>query len=242
MISRHFKPRKLALALAAGLLAAPALAIAAPTFYHATFTTLNNSGVSGSANLSLDNTTLTVHINATGLKPNSPHPQHIHGPFDSAGRPSQAVTPTLAANDTNKDGVIELGEGGVAYGPILIDLTSPPGGALANFPTAPGGMIDFTQTYDLSASSTYDASFSRSDVLPLTFREIVLHGLDVPFALTDAGVDYMKGVYDPTLPIASGVIQAGPLEVPEPSAMIDMLAGLGTMLALVGFGRRRKVS
>ncbi|MGH8129131.1 MAG: PEP-CTERM sorting domain-containing protein [Gammaproteobacteria bacterium] len=239
MQNRHLKSRGLMLALAAGLLTIPALALATPSFYNVTFTSLNDSGVLGTASLKLDNNLLTVHIHATGLMPNEVHPQHIHGPFDSVGNPTQAVTPTLAAVDANNDGVIELGEGQMTYGPILVPLSSPPGGALGDFPTAPSGTINFTEIYDLTDSSIYAAGFDESDLFPLTFREIVIHGLDVPFALTDGGVDYVAGQYDPVLPVASGVIQAGRLAVPEPSSIFDMLAGLGAMLALVGFGRRR---
>lgn len=238
----HLKPRKLLpLALAAALLI-PALASAATTHYKANFTTLNDSGVTGYANLKLDGNMLTVHINASGLMPNEVHPQHIHGLLDASGNPIDSTTPTLAvdnpANGGNGDGVIELGEGATTYGPILIPLTSPPGGALSGFPTAPAGTIDFTQTYDLTDSSIYNAGFDESDLFPLTFREIVLHGLDVPIDLTDNGVSYTMGQYDPTLPIASGEIMAV-TSVPEPSSIFDMLAGLGLMLGLVGFGRRR---
>ncbi len=238
MRNRHLKSRGLTLALAAGLLTLPALALASPTYYHTTFTTLNNSGVTGTASLSLNNNMLTVHVNARGLMPNMPHPQHIHGTFDSNGNPSQAMTPTSAA-DTNGDGVIELGEGQTTYGPILIDLSAPPGGAVADFPTAPGGVINFSYTYDLTDSSIFDGMYGASDVMPLNFREIVIHGMDTPFALTDGGVDYAAGAYDPVLPVASGVIQAGALAVPEPSSIADMLGGLAAMLALVGLGRRR---
>lgn len=240
MISLHLKSRGLALSLAAGLLALPTLALATPTLYHVSLTTLNNSGVTGMATLSLDNNMLMVHIIASGLMPNMMHMQHIHGTFDSANKPSQAVLPTLAANDTNGDGVISVGEGAAAYGDILIDLSSPPGGGMNDFPTAPTGKIDFTQIYDLTNSTTFNAPYGKNDVFPLTFREIVLHGLDVPINLTDGGTMYEKGQYDPLLPVAAGVIQAGALPVPEPSSIVVMLAGLGTMLALVGLGRRRK--
>ncbi len=242
MRTYYLKSRGLRLALAAGLLAIPVLAVATPTYYHTTFTTLNDSGVTGTANLTLDMdaNTLLVHINATGLMPGMPHPQHIHGTFGADGTtPSQTVTPTLAANDTNGDGVIELLEGATTYGAILLPLTSPPGGALGDFPTAPDGTINFTQMYNLLDSSIYAGGFTASSLFPLNFREIVLHGMNVRFALTDGGVDYAKGEYDPVLPLASGVIMAGRLAVPEPSSFIDMLAGLGALLALVGFGRRR---
>lgn len=246
MQSRYLKSRGLGFALAAGLLTVPALALAGPTYYHTTFTTLNNSHVTGTASLTLDMAanTLLVNINATGLQANEPHPQHIHGTFDTAGNPSQAATPTLAVdapiNGGNGDGVIELGEGATTYGAILIPLTSPPGGALSGFPTSPDGSINFTQLYNLADSSTYAAGFNASSLFPLNFREIVIHGMDAPIDLTDGGVFYAAGTYDPVLPLASGVLMAGRVAVPEPSSFVDMLAGLAAILALFGLGRPRK--
>lgn len=239
MRSRYLKSRGLTLALAAGLLTLPALALASPTYYHTTFTTLNNSGVTGTARLALDGNMLTVNINARGLMPDMPHPQHIHGTFDADGNPSQATTPTLAGVDANGDGVIELSEGQTTYGPILIDLSSPPGGAIPDFPTAPGGVINFSYTYDLTDSGIFDGTYNAGDVMPLNFREIVIHGMNAPIALMDGGVNYAMGEYDPVLPVASGALLAGPLAVPEPSSIVDMLGGLAAMLALVGLSRRR---
>ncbi|MGH8110320.1 MAG: CHRD domain-containing protein [Rhodanobacteraceae bacterium] len=207
MRNRHLKSRGLSLALAAGLLTVPALALATPTFqhYHVTFTTLNNSGVTGFANLELDNSTnmLTVTIDATGLVPNQVHMQHIHGPFNAAGQPIQATLTDL--------------------GSPLLPLTSPPGlPPTGTYPTASAsGTIDFSETYNLS-DNIYFAGFDESDLLPLTFRAIMIHGIDV------------NGQYEPMGMAAAGIIAA-----PEPSSIFDMLAGLGAMLALVGFGRRR---
>ncbi|MGH8215758.1 MAG: hypothetical protein ACREPZ_08700, partial [Rhodanobacteraceae bacterium] len=81
MQNRHLKSRGLSLALAAGLLTVPALALATPSYFHTTFTTLNGSGVTGTAALTLDGDTLTVHIMASGLQPGESHAQHIHGTF-----------------------------------------------------------------------------------------------------------------------------------------------------------------
>lgn len=242
MLSRHLKSRGLALALAAGLLTVPALALASTTYYHTTFTTLNDSGVTGTANLELNDNMLSVHIYATGLQPNMGHAQHIHGTFDADGNPTQTMTPSLA-QDANGDGFIELGEGQTTYGPILLPLFNSAGA----FPTAPDGTIDFTNTYNLNDPSVYDSPLSRdgtvaADLMPLNFREIVIHGMDAPVDITDnaLGQSYAMGEYDPVFPVASGVIMAGRLAVPEPSSILDMLGGLGAMLVLVGFGRRRK--
>jgi hypothetical protein len=218
------------------------LALANPTYYHTTFTTLNDSGVTGNANLMLDGDMLTVHIMASGLQPGMGHAQHIHGTFsngDGTGTNTDATTPTMA-QDANGDGVIELGEGQTTYGPILVPLF----GSDGSFPTAPDGTVDFTNSYNLTDSSVYQSPLSRdgtveSDLMPLTLREIVLHGMDTPFALTDGGTAYSAGEYDPVFPVASGEIVANAMAVPEPSTIFDMLAGLGVGLALVGFGRHR---
>lgn len=228
-IVKHVIPKRrwLAGAVAAvALLTASAWASAAPMRYMTNFTTLNDSGVTGSANVTLDGDMLTVHINATGLLPNQVHVQHIHGTFDGDGNPSQAVTPTLAAVDANGDGIIELLEGAMTYGAILVPLTP--------FSMTPDGTLDFTHVYDLSDSSIYAAGFGRSDLFPLSFREIVLHGLNAPFALTDAGVDYMAGQYVPTLPVASGVL----VGVPEPGELGLMGGGLALLFGFMWLRRR----
>ena len=70
--------------------------------YRADLASLNSSGVSGTAELTLSGDQLTVTITATGLEPNAPHPQHIHGAVDNKGN---ATCPPPAA-DVNGDGVV----------------------------------------------------------------------------------------------------------------------------------------
>lgn len=220
-------------AVVAAALALPSLANADPILYEATLDPLNNSGVSGTAMLSLDGNLLTVTINATGLVPNEPHPQHIHGLL---GADAPLTSPPTLAQDTNHDGFINLAEGQVTYGPILLPLTSPPGGALANFPTAPGGVVNFTQTYNLTDPSIYNDGFTEADLLPLNEREIVLHGMFAPpgFIPSDPSNIGPDG-YDAVLPVADGLIQA----VPEPTSLsLLLLAGLVGGLAGLR-GRKR---
>jgi hypothetical protein len=239
----HLKPQWLLASLAAALLTIPAWAGASPTHYSANLSALNSSGVTGTANLTLNGDMLKVHITASGLKAGMVHPQHIHGVLSdgTSGHPVQSTTPTIAVDDPsnggNGDGVIELGEGQTTYGPILVPLTSPPGGALSDFPTAPDGSIDFTQMYDLSSSGIYNDGYDESDVLPLSLREIVIHGMDAPIDLMDGGDSYSKGDYDPVLPIASGVISA--TAVPGPSSILMILTGFGLLLGFLGFRRKQ---
>src|SRR4029453_9685756 len=53
----------------------------ADAFYTTTFTSLNGWGVTGEAIVGYDiqTRTVTVAISASGLEPNQPHIQHIHG-------------------------------------------------------------------------------------------------------------------------------------------------------------------
>jgi Cu/Zn superoxide dismutase len=118
---------------------------------------LNNSGVTGTATLSLNGNMLTVTIEASGLEPNKEHAQHIHGFMENNRK---ATCPTIAA-DTNGDGLVDLGEGAPFYGPVLLNL--------APTPTADAnGNIYFTQTFTISPT-----------LLPLQNRAIVLHGMTV---------------------------------------------------------------
>jgi Cu/Zn superoxide dismutase len=124
--------------------------------YTANLGTLNNSGVTGTATLTLDGNMLTVHVMATGLEPNQLHIQHIHGFMDNK---KKSMCPPQSA-DMNGDGFVDLVEGLPFYGGVLLDLEP--------FPTAPDGTINYTQTFTIDAS-----------LLPLQNRVVVIHGLTV---------------------------------------------------------------
>ncbi|TNC71611.1 CHRD domain-containing protein [Rubellimicrobium roseum] len=201
----------LALAMAGLMPAIAGAATIGADSYFATLKPLNDSGVRGRAELTLDGNLLTVHLMVRGLEPDIIHIQHIHGRSDENGNPIDSVVPPPSA-DTDGDGFVEVGEGAPFYGPVLLNLVDAGG----QFPTAPGGVIDFTNTFDIS---------TIAGITPLDLREIVVHGLTVP-----AGVDpnVPDGGYSVSLPVAAGEI--APVPVPAAGVLlVGALGGLGLL-------------
>lgn len=128
--------------------------------YYADLSPLNDSGVMGHAELTLEGHTLTVEIWADGLTPNMEHPQHIHG-FMENNRNATCPPPSA---DEDGDGLVELGEGLPYYGTVLLPLLPYP---IAN----DEGEIHYMETFDLN---TIEAA-----LMPLQNRAIVLHGMYV---------------------------------------------------------------
>ncbi|TVZ26182.1 hypothetical protein JM83_1135 [Gillisia sp. Hel_I_86] len=132
------------------------------TTYSTSFGELNNSAVSGTATISIEDNKMTVEINASGLVADQAHPQHIHG---KDANNEDATCPPASA-DTDGDGIITIPEGAPFYGGVLLPLDE--------FPTADAtGNINYTKTFTLGEGDmpTLEA------LLPLENRAIVLHGL-----------------------------------------------------------------
>ena len=259
---RLMKTLFLGAAAAAAFAAGPAAAEVIQ--YRANIAPLNNSGVTGIANFFHDTTanTLAVRINARGLTPNTPHPQHIHGSFADAGcttragsmsqvaglcidgTPSESNIPTIPENDLDGDGFLETVEGTPAYGPINLILADPAAGREG----LPGslslsdanGELFFEATYDLlSTDLLFDeinmVEHDASDLFPLTSRVFVLHG---GFVSNGPGLDPGEvgsgtdNEFVVLLPQGAGDIT----RVPEP-AMIGLL-GMGVIG--LGVARRRR--
>lgn len=161
------------------------------TAYHANLVQLNHSRATGFADVVLDNTrrTLTVHIVASGLERGGVHLSHIHG-LSANGHPVDSTCPTIA-QDSDRDGYVELAEGQQTYGPILIDFM--------NVDPDGDGHVDFRTRVRLTGTE---------HALPLDDRHIVVHGLSVGAVGkgTPGEVEGTPG-YKTVLPVLCGELQ-----------------------------------
>ena len=143
--------KKLALltapALAALTLATPASAAHEGSAYEGQLWPLNDSGASGSVELTVsdDGETLAVDLDASGFNLDGPHAIHIHGILE--GDEVVASACPTAAEDADGDGVVDVVEGVPRYGTVQISLTTEgdtsPDSALAveRFPS--GTTVDY---------------------------------------------------------------------------------------------------
>jgi len=144
--------------------------------YQAQLGSINDSGASGTATISVQENMLTVNIQAQGMVPNQAHPQHIHGL--SSGE--EGTCPPADA-DTDEDGIITIPEGAPFYGEVILPL--------AEFPMADeNGNISFEKTFMLGE----DENPTLEELEDLDNRVIVLHGLN------------NDGEYVATIPVACG--------------------------------------
>ncbi|HEX7118229.1 MAG TPA: hypothetical protein VF212_05545 [Longimicrobiales bacterium] len=149
----------------------PAVAV-----YRVALEPLNDSGVTGDVTLLVKGGELVVRLNAVGHVAGRLHPQHIHGFTDTA-----SSCPT-AAQDTDGDGIITIGEGSAAFGPVQVDLQAYP------TPANAGGAIHYTRSFDLAT-----VPFEPAD---LTAKTVVLHGA------------FVGDGYVASLPVACGAVVA----------------------------------
>lgn len=170
-----------------GLIALPAAvgAKSNKTTVHANLTSLNNSGVTGTATVTVNGNKLDASIDASGLLAGAPHAAHIH-----FGETALHECPTQAAD--GGDGQLTTGEGLRFYGPVVVSFTTSGDTSAASvlaidrYSTAPGGVID----YDRNAIKTRRAV---AKAVAAGEGVVVLHGVDY----NDSGAyDFGAGVSD----------------------------------------------
>jgi hypothetical protein len=132
---------------------------------------LNGVKGSGTAMASVDGTTLTVTMAASGLLADQPHAAHIH-----FGAEARHECP-MASDDADGSGTLTTTEGGPAYGDIVVSLTktgdtSPKSGlAVDRFDTAKGGKISYER-------GSIEVSPAVADAIAKGQSVVVVHGVD----------------------------------------------------------------
>lgn len=180
-------------ALGLGLVAIPAVAAAksSGSTLNANLTSLNNSGVTGTATVTVSGNKLDASIDATGLLADAPHAAHIH-----FGATALHECPTQAAD--GGDGQLTTGEGLPFYGPVVVSFTTSgdtsPASVLAidRFSTAPGGVIDYDRDGIKTQRAVAKAIAAGQGV-------VVIHGVDYN---NSGAYDFDAGIsdLDSTLP------------------------------------------
>lgn len=157
----------------------------------ATLSSLNNSGVTGTASAEVTHNQLHVVYEASGALPNAVHAVHIH-----FGKTAAHECPTQAAD--GGDGQLTTGEGLPFYGPVAVSLTNTgdtsPASVLAldRYSDAPDGTLSYDRSGIKTKGSVAKAIADGQGV-------VVIHGVD--YNDTDA-YDFDAGTsdLDPSLP------------------------------------------
>jgi len=209
-----FAPAVAIAAAAFPLLTMTAASAADQTSYQADLGSTNDSGVTGTAMVTLDGDQATVQIEASGLLPGSPHAQHIH-----IGGAGTCPTP---ANDKDGDGFVSVTEAAANYGAIAVSLTTsgdsgPDSGlAIDRFPA------DGTVTYNRTVTVSQDVATNLANGTAV----VVLHGVD-----KDGDGAYGGSVMsdlDPSLPMeATAPAACGALQAAQMSSVPNGAADTG---------------
>ncbi len=201
-----------------------AASAAAAESVHVRLDALNNSGATGTATLTaMDNGDLRVSIRSTGLVPNSPHAQHLHGATD--GRDFHC--PDISA-DRDGNGFVSTEEGLPMYGDIFISLT-----AKGDTGKASGLAVDRMPAADAAGRLSYDRTILAADLPAGTLDHlkdlhVVQHGID---ANRNGRYD-LAGLGESTLAKSAGL--AGiPQEATDP-ATCGMVSGAAAGSVPVG--------
>jgi hypothetical protein len=227
----------------------------APGEYGIAVDSLNDSGATGSALLTLaEDGSLTVSVEADGLAPGLVHAQHIHGDADL----TQDFSCPPPEADEDGDGFVDVAEGVPFYGGIHIALTtegdSSPESGLA---------VDRMPVADENGQLSYSRTFSREDLPDGTAAavrnlHIVIHGIDInengeyDFDANGESELDPQVPFEATVPAACGIVEGANIaEVPEggvdtgnspltsSTRQSTLVAGAVLALGLVWFGLRQ---
>ncbi|SBT65810.1 hypothetical protein GA0070622_2822 [Micromonospora sediminicola] len=168
--------------LSRALLALPvaALALSVPGVAHADESVqvrlqdLNETGATGTATLTAtDGGDLQVMIRSTGMTPNSPHAQHVHGAVNGM----DFHCPDKSA-DADGNGYVSTEEGLKMYGDIFISLTT-----TGDTTRASGLAVDRMPKADARGNLSYERTIPAAELPAGTIEHLkdlhlVQHGID----------------------------------------------------------------
>jgi LPXTG-motif cell wall-anchored protein len=212
-------------AVAALVLAQTAFAQSGQT-YTTSLDTLNGSGATGNATVTVNGNQATVEIQSQGLTPGQPHAQHIH-----IG--GQNVCPPPSA-DTDGSGAISVAEGQPFYGAIKIALTE-----TGDISADSGTAVDRMPVADENGNLSYSRTFALPDgVSPdqLASGVIVQHGIDFN-GNGEYDASAGQSSVDPSLPF-EGTVPADCGELAATGGMTDLpdTGGLSPLTLALGGG------
>lgn len=203
-----------AAACGAVLLAAPASAAHEDQLrrvFTADLGELNGTGSGGDVTVEVfDQRTAIVTVEATGMSPDAPHAQHLHGAIGSV---AECPTP---ADDTDGDGFVSVVEGVPSYGSIQASLTtegdaSPASGlAVERYPVSADGTYSYMRVFDIPQ----DVADNLGNLA------VVLHGADLDGSGAYDGEKRSSLTddlpFEATVPAACGELDLQEIVVPAP--------------------------
>lgn len=202
------------IATTAAMLSLPMVVFAAPStqIFRAQLMPLNVSvggGAEGTVTLTINDDTLTINANVTGLSP-AMHMIHIHG-FTVGDK---AATCASVGEDKDGDGIIDVIETELVSGVTLIPFDDQPAALVIPSGTYPHANASGAFHYRAAVSlADLNAALERQfgiDGVHLDKRVIYVHGVADRYPLP-ATVHSLPGVPAiVTLPVACGVIRAAP--------------------------------
>lgn len=196
----------LALAPAAGSMAAPPAHATYVAHLHAMNTSITHARTTGGARFTVNGDQLTIDIKVHGAPADTVHWQHFHG-FKGG---QAASCPTTAA-DANHDGIVDLIETGQASGTTMVPFITDPASmdvAHGTYPEADAhGDYHYHEVVSLKA---LDAAFAKAfpgQQLDLAKRVVYIHGVPADTKLPTTVQSLGPIPAQVTLPIACGRIE-----------------------------------